>query len=317
MARSERSARRGGVPLLVALLLCVAVSLLHRHSEAAHRPDPVTGLVRDAGLVSAQEITLNIERWWHTHVASAFNGPHLAAQNTALQAQVSALTLQNQRLLKAQAENVRLRQLLHFQSKSDRAPLAGEVIALKPSPLLDTLIVDRGLRDGVGRRTVVLGPNGTLVGQVIDVDLSHGSSQVLLLTDANSSVGAEAVRPGRPGGAVGICVGDRAGHLTLTDLPREADILPGDFVRTSGLGGAGGVYPKGIPIGVVQSVAFDKGRSLKAALIRPAVDFDHLEDVFLLTQPSPPAADDSTDTSDISVPSGATDAPAPPGAASP
>lgn len=288
MARTERSGRRG-LTLLVTLLLCGGLSALHYRIERGHGHDPVTGAVRDAALVPAQGLTMQIGHWWHEHIASAFNGPSLARQNTALKAQVAVLTLQNQRLTAAQAENVRLRQLLQFQQKSDRAPLAAEVIALKPSALNDTLTVSRGLRDGVRRQTIALGPNGALVGQVIDIDLSHSSSSVLLLTDSGSSVGAQVVHPGKPG-AVGICTGNRTNRLVLTDLPRDADVRPGDVVTTSGLGRDGGVYPKGIRIGIVLSVVADQTRSLKTAQVKPAVDFNHLEDVFLLIPPETPAA---------------------------
>lgn len=304
MARPERSSRRG-LALLLTLLLCGGLSVLHRHSERTLSRDPVTGFVRDAALVPAQSVTMQVGRWWHLHVASVFSGPRLAQQNAALQSQVSTLTLQNQRLLAAQTENARLRRLLHYQQKAPTPLLAAEVVALKPSPQTDTLTLTRGLRDGVRPQTVVLGPNGALVGQVLEASFS--SCSVLMLTDANSSVGALASRKGKAG-PVGICQGGRSGHLLLTDLPREGDVRPGDAVTTSGLGG---VYPQGIRIGTVLSVAFDKTRSLKTARVKPAVDFDHLEDVFLRPRPAPP------DPNALPAPDAMPDASTVPGAGAP
>src|SRR5579875_3743937 len=117
MARPERSSRRGPI-LLLTLLLCGVLSVLHRQSERVRGHDPVTGVVRDAALVPAQSVTMQIGRWWRLHVTSLFSGPRLAQQNAALQTQVSILTLQNQRLLAAKTENARLRQLLHYQQKA-------------------------------------------------------------------------------------------------------------------------------------------------------------------------------------------------------
>ncbi len=309
MARPERP-RRGVLPLALTLLLCGALSVLHRQSERARGHDPVTGFVRDAALVPAEGVTLRVGRWWRLHVSSVFAGPRLARQNAALQAQVSVLTLQDQRLLAAQAENARLRVLLHYEKKAHVPLLAAEVVALKPSTQTDTLILDRGARDGVEAQTTVLGPNGALAGQVLEA--SPASCVVLLLTDSGSSVGALASRRGKAG-PVGICQGDRAGHLVLTDLPRQGDVRPGDAVSTSGLGG---VYPKGVRIGTVLSVVFDKTRSLKTALVRPTVDFDHLEDVFLLSRPAP-APPDTSAPPDVSAPPGPMAAPQPGSGAAP
>lgn len=299
MARPERSGRRGLITLLTALLLCGVLSAVHRQAGRTPGRDPVPGAVRDAALVPAQLGLARFARWWQVNVASFVSSPRLARENVRLQAQVVALTLQNQQLQMAQAENHRLRALLRFQDKSPLPLLAAEVVALKPRPELDTMTLARGLSDGVRAQTVVLAPNGALVGQVVprsaslgpvpDLDLSYHSCSVLLLTDSASSVGAQASRPGKSG-PVGIVQGDRAGHLLMTDLPRQADVLPGDSVTTSGLGG---VYPKNIPIGTVLSVTFDAARSLKTARVRPAADFDHLQEAFLWIKP-PPVPDTDT-----------------------
>lgn len=283
MRRGERGGRRG-LALLLTLVLCGGLSVAHRHAERAGGSDPVTGVVRDAALVPAQGLTVRLGRWWRTNVLSAFAGPRLARRDNALQAQVSALTRQNQELQEAQAENARLRRLLAFQDKSPRPLLAAEVVAVKPSIQADTLTLARGLADGARPHGVVLAPDGALVGQILEA--SPRSCTVLMLTDSGSSVGAQVTRPGLLNGPVGICQGDRAGRLQLTYLAHEADVRPGDVVTTSGLGG---VFPKGLKLGRVLSVTFDRTRSVKTAQVRPAADFDHLEEAFLLSAPEPAA----------------------------
>ena len=239
--------------------------------------------MRDAALVPTQTALFGLDRWWQGHVTALFRGPRLARDNARLQAEAEALRAQNTELLAAQAENDRLRLALGFQKRSPRPLLAAEVVALKPTPQTDTLILSRGARDGVRPQEVVLSPDGALVGQVLDV--SPSACSVLLLTDAGSSAGAEVVRPAPPPRNVpknvpriGICQGDRAGHLLLTFPRIDADVRPGDRVVTSGLGT---VFPKGLPLGTVVSVSTDKTRAVKTATVRPAVDFDHLEQVFL------------------------------------
>lgn len=284
MRRSERGASRPGLALLVVLVLCGALSAVHRHAEHTGARDPVGGAVRDAALVPAQGAGVRVSRWWRTNVLSAFAGPRLARQNSTLQTQVSSLTLQNQELEQSQAENARLRRLLAFREKSPLPLLAAEVVALKPSVQADTLTLARGLADGARPHGTVLAPDGALVGQILEA--SGRSCTVLMLTDTSSSVGAQVSRPGLANGPVGICRGDRSGRLLLTYLAHEADVRPGDAVTTSGLGG---VFPKGLPIGRVLSVTFDRTRSVKTAQIRPAADLDHLEEAFLLPAPGPDA----------------------------
>lgn len=312
MLRPDKPARRG-LAFVVALLLCAALSLLHHQSVKARGSDPITGTVRDLGLVPAQGLMTAAGRWWHDTVTACFQGPALARRNRALAAQAHALLVQNKDLQSAQAENIRLRALLSFQQKSPVPLLAAEVVAIDPSAQTDTLILARGAADGVRPRTPVLAANGALVGQVLDVSLR--SCSVLLLTDSACSVGAQIVRrlplaaaPEPPrslklprpiitvavkNGPVGICQGDRAGHMTLTYLPAQADVRVGDIATTSGLGG---IYPKGIPLGTVEAVTADKARSEKTARLRPAADLNHLEQAFLRLKPAFAAHTDTANT---------------------
>jgi rod shape-determining protein MreC len=267
--------------LLITLIVCAGLTILHRQRLHFHRTDPVTGTLRDLALVPGQSLVFGLDHWWRQHVTALWQGPRLARENLALKTQLLSLEAQNKELLAAQAENETLRRELGFEKRSPLPLLPAEVVALKPSAQADTLTLNRGSRNGVKLSMVVLSPEGALVGQV--VDLSSDSSNVLMLTDAGSSAGAEVVVPGAPPAQadrrIGLCRGDHLGHLTLT-IPRiDADLQPGDQVVTSGLGA---VFPKGIPIGTVRSVHTDRIRAVRQALLRPAADFDHLEQAFLV-----------------------------------
>ena len=279
-----RAPGRGGWRgLAAALLLCAGLTVLHRHGGRAGRADPVTGVVRDAALVPTQSALFGLDHWWQGHATAMVQGPRLSRDNARLQAEVAGLRAENTSLRAAQAENDRLRRALGFEKRSPRLLLAAEVVALKPSAQTDTLILSRGADAQVRPQEVVLSPDGALIGQVLDV--SARACNVLLLTDSGSSAGAEVVRPGPPASTgkgaprIGICQGDRAGHLILTFPRIDADVRPGDRVVTSGLGT---VFPQGLPLGMVVSVSTDKTRSVKTATVRPAVDFDHLEEAFLV-----------------------------------
>lgn len=275
MGHTHRGNQRW-VAVLLALLLCGAVSAIHQQIEHRRGHDPMTGVVRDAALVPAQTAGVRVNRWWRDHVTSLFIGPKLARKNHELETQVMVLTAQNRDLEEAKAENDRLRQLLAFEQKSTLSLLAAEVTALKPSNMQDTVVLNRGTADGVHLHSIVLASNGALVGQVLDV--SAHSCTVLMVTDDNSSVGSEI--KGTSGEVpVGVCQGQGSGQLKLTYLRSDADVKVGAAVTTSGLGGT---FPSNIPVGTVTSVTVDRTRSLKSAIIHPQADLDHLDEAFIV-----------------------------------
>ena len=71
----------------------------------------------------------------------------------------------------------------------------------------------------------------------------------------------------------------KLGVLSFVNIVKEDDVIKGDVVITSGYGG---VYPKGLVIGSIQQVTDDSGKLSLDADIKPAVDFGHLEEVFVI-----------------------------------
>ena len=69
------------------------------------------------------------------------------------------------------------------------------------------------------------------------------------------------------------------GQCRADYIPPDADVLPGDTIETSGMGG---IFPKGISIGKVVKVVQNEGQYDSYAIIEPVVDFKRLEDVIVL-----------------------------------
>src|SRR4029079_6805567 len=108
-----------------------------------------------------------------------------------------------------------------------------------------SLTVNRGRADHVTRLTAVIGPDG-LIGRVVDV--RPGGSIVQVLHDAASNVGAVVVRTRTQG----IVEGEPRGTLRFKYMAREGSAIQvGDLVVTSG---AGGLFPRGIPVGRVRAI---------------------------------------------------------------
>jgi rod shape-determining protein MreC len=198
---------------------------------------------------------------------------NVLAENVRLRAENDRLRVDALRVADTDDENRRLRRLLTLRDRLPLTTLPGEVIA-REGGWARSLTVNRGLTDEITRMTPAIVPEG-LVGRVVEV--RRGTSVVKLLNDPASSVGATLQRTR----TVGVVEGDPRGTMRFKYHARDGlAIQVGDLVVTSG---AGGVFPKGIPIGRVQTID-DRGSALfHYAAVTPMVDFSRLEEVLLVT----------------------------------
>lgn len=190
---------------------------------------------------------------------------------------IAALEAEKNAWEETKAENLRLQTLLDYRSKNPQYRLMiGSVISRNYGTWSNTLVIDRGETDGVQPFMPIITPKG-VVGFIAEV--YPYSSRVQLILDPRSSVGAVVQRP--ESRVVSIVRGNGNSPLEpqFINIPREADILDGDVLVTSGLGG---VYPKGLVVGTVKAVYEDENNFMKAAVVTPAVDFSRLEEVMVL-----------------------------------
>lgn len=201
----------------------------------------------------------------------------LQAQVSELQNKEQNLNEENQKLREYKAEVMRLRKLLAFKEKSNQYTLqAARVIARSPNNWFKVITIDQGSQDGIYQGMPVITPDG-LVGRVSNT--SQYSSQVELITDREMAVGAilQNTRETR-----GIIEGlGNSGTLGMINIPYYSKVKKGERVLSSGLSE---FYPKGITIGTIKSVKRESNGLLLTATVKPAVKFDELEEVFVITQ---------------------------------
>lgn len=186
-----------------------------------------------------------------------------------------SVRVMNRRVLESQEAiiaNERLKKLLEMKSSLHIASIAANVIGEESAPWYRTLVIDRGMVDGLVEGLPVVATSG-IVGQVVKV--SHSSSRVLLLTDHASSIAAMIQRSR----ARGVVKGKGGGVCSLEFTMREEDVKVGDIVTTSGMGG---VFPKGLAIGEVSMVRKGEYGMFQTIDIRPAVNVSRLEEVLVL-----------------------------------
>ena len=207
------------------------------------------------------------------------------ADYTALEAENADLRRQladaEEALRQAQSdreENALLRELLSLKAqRRDFAFCPADVIDRQSSNWNALLTLDRGTSDEVAVGDCVVSAEGYLVGVVCEAGLNWCS--VRTVTDSEIELGARVFRTGELATASGDFTLMERQRLRLNYLSADAELLAGDYVVTSGLGG---FYPSGLPIGTVESVRRDEGREPYAILV-PFVSPDTLGEVFVIT----------------------------------
>jgi rod shape-determining protein MreC len=198
----------------------------------------------------------------------------LRVENRRLNEQVERLSDEVARLREQAQATQRLERLLQFRQQVPGRAIGARVIGRDTTQWFAVILVDRGSRDGVARNDTVVAADG-LVGRVLTTTAS--TTQVLLVTDARSAVGAVLQRSRE----AGVVDGQGQALLRLKYLSRAREIGIGEVVVTSG---QGGLFPRGLPIGTVASLAREQGLPYQEALVRPSVRLDHLEEVLILIE---------------------------------
>jgi rod shape-determining protein MreC len=165
-----------------------------------------------------------------------------------------------------QSENSGLRDLLRLAPEAPVSYVTARVVADATGMFVRTVLVTAGAREGVAKgQTAVTGEG--LVGRVGEV--GERSARILLLTDLNSEVPV-VIENSR---ARAILAGDNSDQPKLLYLTADARPQVGDRVVTSG---HGGVFPPGLPVGVISAVGDNNVR------VKPYVEFHRLDFVRLV-----------------------------------
>jgi len=199
-------------------------------------------------------------------------------ENEALQRRRIELAQVSSSAAQLSTENAQLRRLLGMQnSKSERPAVVAEILYEAPTPFNRRLIFDRGELDGVAPGMPVIDEGG-VVGQIVRV--TPVSSEAALLTDEVVSIPVQLTRTGLRLIAFGS---NQPGKIEVRYFASDADIIPGDLLITSGIGGA---YPPGLTVGKIDTVDRDASSGFAHAIATPASHPDRYRH-FLILRNSP------------------------------
>lgn len=208
---------------------------------------------------------------------------HARLQARTLAAELRETQVENLQLRAAVAENTRLNALLGFHPRQIERLLPAQIIGGSAALDSQVLYLNRGTADGVARNMPVLCPQG-VVGKITQT-FPH-ESEVLLITDPGSGVGAMVANSG----GHGVLWGRGPGETALRFVSDHEAVHSGEAVVTSG---EDQIFPAGLPLGTV--TAASQGQPFWRIRVRPAAPIAELDDVLIATRlgPQPPPPPDA------------------------
>lgn len=274
-----------GIAVLVFFLLLGILVSMRLTGLGRVFPNPIGGAIQRV-VSPVENLLLSAGNRVKADTRALWSFDSVEQENAALRQKVDELTGDNLKLKEQVLAGMRYEALDQGEFRSpdlDKyAKVGASIIDRNPTAWYQTLVVNRGSSDGVAVNDPVIANLG-LVGKVVSV--SAKTAEVLLITDGEGQVSA-LVRGSSGNPTFGIVQGTYQAGSRLTStgklqmLFRRADnVNVGDLVVTSGLGG---VYPVDLPVGKVKDVQLDKSGLLKTAYIEPLVDFDSMEEVYIV-----------------------------------
>lgn len=258
------------VAVLFAQILGLAVQVKRTSENQSTRlirvwtTDAITPLERGTVLLH-----LGIRDLWQDYV----NLRGVREENHQLKQQIQQLRIEQTRLSEDAEQAHRLQALLGFKEQFISQTVAAQVIGTSGSEQSRSVYIDKGSRHGLKPDMAVITADG-VIGKVLRVFSS--SSQVLLINDQTSGVGAILEKSRLQG----VLRGTANGEVVLEKVMSDEPVQIGDRVLTSG---GDQIFPKGLVVGTVTKVVPGSELFLKIQ-VKPAADLIRLEEVLVVTQ---------------------------------
>ncbi len=263
-------------PLLIALAAVLLLGLLAMFS-AGERTLTVVESAAGGILQPVQAFASRASDAIILFVQNTFNTTEADIENQQLKVTISQLEQKVNEMDNLRAENERLKKLLNYAEQApDLSYVTGVVTARSPGVWFEQFTLNVGRSHGVDKNMPVISGQG-LIGRVTAVGATY--CKVVTLLDTSTSVSVMVERTRDTGMVRGLLeAGNELDTLELYYLPADSDLLPGDKIVTSGIGG---LYPKGLLVGEVREVSRASSND-RNAIVTPASDLRHLEECMVV-----------------------------------
>jgi rod shape-determining protein MreC len=249
-------------------VIFLSISSRHRHTETA------LDRVFMAAVAPFQDGVIQTIRFCEYIWDHYFSLVSARQQSDVLKSSLDEAKRELARFTELAQTNQRLEELLAMKSALPHEVLSAKVVGFDPSGWYKTIIINRGTNDGAGKGMAVVSPDG-IVGQIVTATYDY--AKVMLMTDRSSAIDGLVQRTR----ARGIVEGETDEICRFKYVVRKAELEVGDIVVSSGLDG---LFPKGLPIGSVDSISKIESSIFQDVTVAPFVDFNRLEEVLVIVK---------------------------------
>ena len=263
--------RNNGLLILIIAVLLAAITAVASYAFQG-MPSPL-GNVLGVVTTPVRNGISSLAGWVEGIYNYSFRYDELQAENERLKAEIAAREGEAD-----SQENERLRELLGLRQKRRELEYeSAKVTARSSTNWSSTLTLSKGSDQGVAAGNCVVDAAGNLVGIIDAVGVNW--STMITVVDANLEMGAFLSRTE----SIAILEGDftlmAEGKLKLTYLPENTELITGDLVLTSSMGGN---YPSDLVVGSIESIHTDASGISRYAIVQPTADLDSLVQVFII-----------------------------------
>lgn len=265
---------RAFVVVLVVLICCLGSAVYTATHNNAQTPlTKALGILVSPGQKAVTSVANKI-----TNIHDFFfEYDSLKEENEELKQQISDMEQKIRDAELALDENNRLRDLLDIKERNRSFTFEiAEVTGRNVGNWSTTLTIDKGTREDISVNDCVITTDG-MVGYVSSVGPTYAEVTTVLDPDMQAAALVTRTR------AVAVAEGDfglmNEGTLKLSYLTKDADVVIGDTIETSG---SGGIFPKGLMIGTVEQIITEDNGITNYAVIKPLVDVENVKNVFII-----------------------------------
>ncbi|MBQ1284223.1 MAG: rod shape-determining protein MreC [Clostridia bacterium] len=262
---------------VLAIILAVLVVLLVVFSALGGWTSPLSSVASSV----VTPVQQGFNSTWE-YITNLFSAPsrirELELENAELREQIAELTEAKTEYETAIVENEFYKDYLGLkEDHEDFEFCAAKVVSIDPVDAYGAFSINMGSLNGISPYDPVITAEG-LVGYVKSVSLT--SSTVVTVLDPTVKAGAYDTRTDDSGIVVGSAKLAKNGQCRMNDLTRDCTVAIGDSIVTSG---GGGIFPEGLMVGTVNTMGQDVGDIMYYAVIDPAVNFEKLRNVMVIT----------------------------------
>ena len=275
--KGEKFTLPGKYLLFILTIVCTGLIILTFSTNFLSAPiSAIGGFV----VVPLQEGISKAGSWLSTRSEELVEIRSLLKENEELKAQVDELTMENIRLQQDRYELTNLRELYDLDAQyEDYDKVGARIIAKDTGNWFHSFTIDKGYNDGLAMDMNVMAGSG-LVGRIIAVGPNW--SKVLSIIADNSNTSGMVLSTSDNLIVTGDLELYADGVISFEKLVDSADrVVEGDKIVTANVSDK---YLPGILIGYISAINVDANNLTKSGLITPAVDFEHLEEVLVITE---------------------------------